>query len=188
MVARAIGHSLVAGMTIVPMIALATAFLMEAIWAPGPHLPSQVRDHIPPAHTERNWDISIHFKIFPKDRTGLLDAIEHSARERGGATLARTPSTVTVLTDRPNGETLLAAARAAEKTPLGQEYLAWAHQNPAPAPTGDQPDTVLTASVGLPVTTHSLTVPMLLTSGTIAGISFILFIMLCASGIRFEIF
>ena len=187
LVASTVGHSLVAGMTIVPMIALTATLLMESVWSPGPHLPSHVRSEVQPTRTERDWDISVHFSVFPKDGPGLLDAIERSAHQRGGSTLARTPRTVTVLTDRPNAETLLTTARAAENAPLGQKYLEWAKHNPAPAPTGNTPDTVLTASIGLPFTAHPITAPTITASGAIAGVSLILFLMLCASGIRFQI-
>ena len=135
----------------------------------------------------RAWDISVYFKVYPKDRTGLLDTIEQSAHDRGGRTLARTSHTVTVLTDRHNGETLLSTARAAETTPMGQQYLEWARHNPAPAPTGSPPDTILTASVQMPFTAHPITIPLALATGAIAGISFILFMTLCASGIPFQV-
>lgn len=187
LIASTLGHALLTGMTIIPMIALTAIFLMETIWSPGPHLPTNVRDQVQPTHTDQSWDISVHFKVYPKDRTGLLDTIEQSAHDRGGRTLARTSHTVTVLTDRHNGETLLSTARAAETTPLGQQYLGWARHNPAPAPTGSPPDTVLTASVEMPVTAHPITIPLTLATGAITSISFILFMTLCASGIPFQV-
>ena len=123
LIASTVGHALLTGIIITPMIALTAVFLMETIWSPGPHVPTHVRDQVQPTHTDQSWDISVYFKVYPKDRTGLLDAIERSAHDRGGMTLARTSHTVTVLTDRHNGETLLSTARAAETTPLGEQYL-----------------------------------------------------------------
>lgn len=172
---------------IVPVCALVATLVMETIGSPGLHLPEHAHSEAAPEQTDHRWNTRIGIRVFPKDRQGFLDHVEQRADARSGRTLARTATSVTVLTDRADAVSTLEMAQASQRSKLGQHYVPWA-RTPHHQPLADGPaDQVLKANTFLPFTAHPATEPMLISVGIAAGLAFTAFLDLCFSGIRFRL-